>query len=314
MSPAVRLAGRLALRLTELVLLLVALSLLLFGLLRLAGDPALALAGADADPETIARVRAAWGLDQPLAAQLTRFVARTLALDFGPSITSGRSAIAVVMDALPATLGLAVLAILLSVAIGVPLGAWIGQTPERAPQRLAMETVVLIQGIPGFVVALLLIQLFAVGLGLLPMIGQSGPESWLLPVVSAALFLCPKLVRLIAGNVAAARGADWVRTARACGASEGEILRRHILPNALIGAIALVGAQFAFLAGGLLVIETLFAWPGIGRLLLQSTLTLDYPVIQAATVVITLLVALVNAATDALVALVDPRLRRPAAA
>ncbi|WP_194745681.1 ABC transporter permease [Thermaurantiacus tibetensis] len=314
MSLLARLARRLVARATELLLLLVALSLLLFGLLQLAGDPALALAGADADPETVAAVRSAWRLDRPLPEQALRFVERTLTLDFGTAIGSGQNALAAVGDALPATLGLAVLAILLSIIVGVPLGAWIGQAPERGPQRLVMEGVVLIQGTPGFVVALLLIQLFAVGLNLVPAIGQSGPSSWILPVVSVALFLCPKLIRMVAGNVAAARSADWVRTARAGGAGEADVLLRHILPNALIGAIALVGAQFAFLAGGLLVIETLFAWPGLGRLLLQATLTLDYPIIQAATVVITLLVAAVNALTDALVAIVDPRVRRPAAA
>jgi peptide/nickel transport system permease protein len=170
-----------------------------------------------------------------------------------------------------------------------------------------------LQGTPGFAVALVLVQVFAVSLGWVPAIGFSGPASWILPAVSLSIFLAPKLTRVVAANVGAARAEDYVRAARAGGATEREVLFRHILPNALLGAVALIGSQFAFLIGGVVVIETIFAWPGLGRLLVQSTLNLDFPVVQAAALTVAVLVYAVNALTDLVFVALDPRLRRPVA-
>jgi peptide/nickel transport system permease protein len=162
------------------------------------------------------------------------------------------------------------------------------------------------------VIALLLIHLFAIQLVWLPALGSSGLRSWILPAGSVAIFLAPKLVRLIEANVHEALKSNYVRTARAIGATDREILWRHAMPNALLGATALIGAQFAFLVTGLVIIETIFAWPGIGWLLVQSTINLDFPVVQTITTVVVLNVFLINTATEWLQRRLDPRLRHRA--
>jgi peptide/nickel transport system permease protein len=311
MTGIVRTIGR---RAGELALMLVSLSILLFLLLRATGDPATAIAGADADAETLAAVRSAYGFDRPLLEQLGLTLLRLARLDFGQSLASQQPALDAVLTAIPATLLLAGLAMLLTIAIALPLGAWIGHSPDRSPQRAASFLVYILQGTPGFAVALVLVQIFAVSLALLPAIGFAGPASWILPAVSLGTFLAPKLTRVVAANVAVATGEDYVRAARAGGATEREVLWRHVLPNALLGAVALIGSQFAFLIGGVVVIETIFAWPGLGRLLVQSTLNLDFPVVQAAAITVAILVYAVNTLTDLVFILLDPRLRRPVVA
>jgi len=298
----------------ELILLLIGLSTLLFLLLRATGDPATAIAGADADEEALTAIRAEYGFDLPLSVQLGRNLVRLSQGDFGASLASQQPALEAVLTAIPATLLLAALAMLLTIIIAIPAGAWIGHSPDRKPQRAAALLVYVMQGTPGFAVALVLVQVFAVSLGWVPAIGFSGPASWILPAVSLSLFLAPKLTRVVAANVGAARGEDYVRAARAGGATETEVLFRHILPNALLGAVALIGSQFAFLIGGVVVIETIFAWPGLGRLLVQSTLNLDFPVVQAAALTVAVLVYAVNALTDLAFIALDPRLRRKTAA
>jgi peptide/nickel transport system permease protein len=306
-------SGIIARRLGELLVLLVGLSTLLFGLLRATGDPATAIAGQDADEEALAAIRADYGFDAPLWVQLGRNLLRLARGDFGMSLASQQPALEAVLTAIPATLLLALLAMVLTVVIAIPAGAWIGAAPERRGQRATSVLVYVLQGTPGFAVALVLVQVFAVSLGWVPAIGFSGPASWVLPAVSLSVFLAPKLTRVVAANVGAARAEDYVRAARAGGASEREVLFRHILPNALLGAVALIGSQFAFLIGGVVVIETIFAWPGLGRLLVQSTLNLDFPVVQAAALTVAVLVYAVNALTDLVFVALDPRLRRPVA-
>ncbi|MCZ8130537.1 MAG: ABC transporter permease [Steroidobacteraceae bacterium] len=308
-----RLPGALA-WLRDLVVLVLGTLTLLFFLLRLAGDPAVVLAGPDATPEQIAEVRAELGLDRSLPAQYLAYVGNLLRLDFGTSLADGTPALAKVLTAYPASLLLGGLAMALTLAITIPLGAWLGAQPGGATRGGARAVLFALQGFPGFVIALLLIHVFAIELVWLPALGHSGPASWILPAVSVAMFLAPKLARMIEANVGAALSSGYVRTARAIGASEREVLWRHALPNALLGAIALVGAQFAFLVTGLVIIETIFAWPGIGWLLVQSTVNLDFPVIQAITLVVVITVFLVNSAAEWLQRRADPRTRPRAVA
>jgi peptide/nickel transport system permease protein len=306
-----RLARILARRLGELLLLLAVLSTLLFFLLRAAGDPAATLAGVDADAQTLAAVRAEYGFDQPLPSQYLRFMTHMARGDLGQSLATREPALDVVLYALPATVWLAVAAMALTILLAFPIGTWLGAAPERPARRAAAILLYVLQGTPGFVVALLLIQVFAVQTGWLPAIGRTGPASWILPCASLSLFLTPKLARVLAANVDQAMAEDYVRTARAGGAPEGVVLVRHVLPNALLGAVALIGSQFAFLLGGVVVIETIFAWPGLGRLLVQSTLNLDFPVVQAAALAVAVLVFIGNALTDVMFVVLDPRLRAP---
>jgi peptide/nickel transport system permease protein len=296
--------------LLDLALLLLGTVTLLFFLLRLTGDPAVVLAGPDATPTQIAEIRAAYGLDAGVLSQYLRYLGNLLRLDFGLSLADDTPALAKVFDALPATLLLGGLTMALTLFVSIPTGLWLGSTRRAGPARVVRAIVFVLQGFPGFVTALLLVQLFAIQLVWLPALGFSGPASWILPTVAVASFLAPKLIRLIEANTAAVLPSLFVRTAKANGVPDREILWRHVAPNALIGAVALLGAQFAFLVTGLVIIETIFAWPGIGWLLVQSTVTLDFPVVQAITFVVVVGVFLVNTATAAVQLWLDPRVRQ----
>ncbi|MDZ4318989.1 MAG: ABC transporter permease [Phenylobacterium sp.] len=300
-------------RASELLLMLAALISVLFLLLRATGDPAASIAGQDADPATIAAIRQAYGLDQSLAIQYLRYVERLAHGDFGVSLTSGDPALTMVMHALPGTLLLAGLAMAATILVGIPLGIWLGAASRTPGRRAVSMAIYVLQGTPGFVIALVLVQIFAISTDILPAMGFGGPQTWILPAASLSIYLAPKLARVLSVNIADAIEDDYVRTARSAGASPTRILLSHITPNALLGSVALIGSQFAHLIGGALVIETIFAWPGIGRLLVQSTLNLDFPVVQSAAIVIAILVFAANTATDAAFVILDPRLRERAA-
>jgi peptide/nickel transport system permease protein len=295
--------------LASLAVVLIATMTVLFFLVRLTGDPAILLAGPDASPVQLQQIREAYGFDRSLVEQYFVFLGRMLQLDFGRSLADGTPAFAKALSSYPATLFLAVMAMALNLAVSIPVGAWLGRRRDGAARQVVRLLLSVLQGFPGFVLALLLVNLFAVGLEWLPAIGYGGVSTWVLPVVSVASFLAPKLIRVIEANTQAALRSTYVRTARSIGASEQEILWRHVMPNALLGATALVGAEFAFVVTGLVIIETIFAWPGIGWLLVQSTLNLDFPVVQAITCIIVLSIFAVNSLTDALQRRLDPRLR-----
>ncbi len=296
-------------RAANLFIFLLGIVTLLFFLLQLTGDPAEVMLGDMGTPEQLELLRHQYGFDRPMIEQYGRYILRLAVLDFGISFEDEQPAIIVVLERLGPTLLLVSLAIIGTLGVSVPLGAWLGSRPD-APERQAAGAVVCIaQGVPGFVVALLLIQLFAVQLRWLPSIGYEGVLTWILPTLTLTSFLAPKLTRVIAANVSEAMREDYIRTARASGAGAASLLWRHALPNALLGATALVGAQFAFLISSSVITEMIFAWPGLGWLLVKSTTTLDFPVIQAAVFVIAILVFAVNAATEVLFSVIDPRLR-----
>ena len=315
-------------QLSRLLVLLFMVTTLLFFMLRLAGDPALVLAGNDASPEKLAAIRAQYGLDKPLLIQYFNYMLNLLQGDFGRSLASGEPAMGKVLTMLPATLLIAGLAMLISILIAIPLGAWLGFKPERPDRRAVSGIIFVFQGVPGFVTALIFIQVFAVNLRLLPSLGMEWgtieyinlfsnlsipipipSKTWILPSCSLAWFLMPSLTRVVAANTSEAMREDYIRTARAGGASGKSVLWRHALPNALLGAAALIGTQFAFLMGGAVITETIFAWPGIGWLLIESTQTLDFPVVQALAFCIAILVFIVNAITELSFQFLDPRLR-----
>ncbi len=296
-------------RLVDLLVLLVSVSTLLFFALRLAGDPTVVMAGSDATEAQLAAIRAQYGFDKSLPEQYLRYMASLARLDFGASLATGQSALGMILVKLPATLLLASLGFITTVAIAFPVGAFLGFRPDSAGRRLVALLVYVFQGVPGFVLALLLIQVFVVQLGLLPSFGYADPRTWILPSIALASFLAPKLCRVFAANVSEAMREDYIRRARAMGATPKEILWKEALPNALLGAASLLSVQFATLISGVVIIEVLFVWPGVGWQLLQSTLALDFPVIQAFAVVVAVLVFAINTATDLLLTVIDPRLR-----
>ncbi len=297
-------------RLIELLVLLVFVSSTLFFLLRFTGDPAAVLAGETGDQEQLELIRKQYGLDKPLPVQYAIFLVKMVQFDFGKSFANAQDALGLVFERLPTSFTLVLIAFTANLCLSIPMGAWLGSRPDRTGRKLASTFVFIAQGIPGYITGLLLIQLFAVELRWLPSIGNQGPQSWIMPAITLASFQAPQVIRVISANVAEAMREDYIRTARANGAGFSTLLWRHALKNAMLGATALIGAQVSFLLGGSVITEVIFAWPGLGRLLVTSVQTLDFPVVQAAVFMIAVFVYLAIMITDFVFLLIDPRLRR----
>lgn len=294
----------------QLVMLLFVILTLLFVLVRVTGDPAVVLAGDYANAATLDAIRDKYGLDDSIVHQYVRFWANAVTLDLGDSLRNRLPALELVMERMPATVLLTATGMAINLAIAVPAGVFIAASRFAPARRGLALSVFVAQGIPGYLAGLLLIQLFAVELRWLPSTGNTSTWSWVLPSLTIATFLAPKLIRVIAVNVGEAMGEDFVTMARAQGAGHWRLVARHALPNALLGATTLVGAQVATLLNGIVITETIFGWPGVGRLLLNSVLFLDFPVVQAVVLVTTVLVFLSNSIADKALELIDPRLRR----
>lgn len=295
-------------RLVQLVLVLLLVSTVLFVLLRLSGDPAVMLAGPNASPELVAAIHHELGLDASLPTQYVTFLSGVVHLDFGTSITTGQDALTVVFDHLPYTVLLAAASLAIALAVGGVLGLWSGTSRRRAPSALAHGLALLAQSVPSFWLGTILVFVFAVRLHWLPSFGSGGISHLILPAVTLAAWPLAKTMLLLRGSVQEVESEDYVRTARAKGLPRGRRTRRHVLPNALTAVASVAGMDFAELLGGAVITETVFAWPGIGQLLLQSVSHRDYPVVQATVFVVAVLVVLVNMTVDLLYRLLDPRL------
>ena len=297
-------------RLLQLIVLLGTISTTLFLLLRLSGDPAVLLAGEGAGPETIEAIRADYGFDKPLIQQYIMFILDVLRLDFGNSLVNSQPALGFVLSYLPSTLRLTFLAILFNSLLAIPVGVWLGAKPTQRRRKLLSTVVSVAQGTPAYVIALLLIQVFSVWLGWLPSIAGTGTWAWVLPTATLSFALAPNLIRVVAASVEDTTRQDYFRTARANGAGPRTLLMKHSLPNALLSTTSLLGAQFAFLLSGALITEFIFAWPGLGLILVQSITNLDFPTIQATVFVVAYLVFFVNLIMDQIFRFADPRLRK----
>jgi peptide/nickel transport system permease protein len=280
-----------------------------FVLLHLAGDPLAGLMPPGATPEVQAQIRHANGLDRPLPAQYLDFVAGAMHGDFGDSWRQGRPALIAVLERLPATLMLATLAIALAVAIGAPLGVAAAARPGSAWDVAARSTALLGQAIPAFWLGTMLILVFAVDLGWVPSSGLSGPAGFALPALSLAAYPAATLTRLLRAAMIEILSADYIRTARAKGLLRSRILLGHALRNAALPAIAFTGLQAGFLLGGAVIVEGVFAFPGMGGLALDAVATRDIPLVGAFVWVVAILILAVNLLTDAIAVMLDPRLR-----
>lgn len=280
-----------------------------FVLVHLAGDPTAGFTAPGASAEDRQRVRERYGLDDPLPVQYVTYLSNAARGDLGESWRAGRPALDAVLERLPATLKLTGAALVLSLSIAVPLGLLAGARPHGALDATAGVVALFGQAIPGFFLATVLILVFAVELGWAPSSGGQGWQSLLLPAVALALFPAALMIRLLRGSVMEAMNAEHIRTARGKGLTEPSILRGHALRNAALPVLAFAGVQAGFLLGGAVVIEGVFAYPGIGQLALNAVADRDLPVIQAVTIVIALGIVLVNTLVDVAARVIDPRLR-----
>ena len=313
-------------RIGQSLLILLVMSLLVFAGVYAIGNPVDILIGPQADQQDIQRTVAALGLDQPLWRQYLLFLGHALQGDLGTSFVHGTSAIGLILARMPATLELAGFAIVLAVGLGIPLGLWAGLRPDGWSDRIIMGLSVLGFSMPTFWVGLMLIMLCSVQLGWLPSSGRGEVVSWLglpfsfwtldglrhllLPGLTLALLNLAMIVRLTRSGAREAMQQEYVRYARAKGLSEGRIIGIHVLKNILIPIVTVTALQFGSIIAFAIVTETIFAWPGMGKLIIDSIQMLDRPVIVAYLLVTVTLFVLLNLAVDLLYGVLDPRVGR----
>ena len=318
-------------RLLQTLLVLFGVSLMTFALIHMTpGDPVLVMLGTDATPSELERLRHLLGLDQPLYVQYVQYLGHLLTGQMGDSIFQHQPVSKLIGDRLPATVELTVAAMLIAVIVGMLTGVISAIRPYSAFDVTAMFIALAGVAMPVFWLGMLAILLFSLQLGWLPSFGRGEPfiqaiQYWfrtgdpadvvdslkhlVLPALTLGAFSAALISRLVRSSLLEVLGQDYVRTARAKGIAQLPVIVRHALPNALIPVVTVIGLQVGTLLGGAVLAETIFAWPGIGRLLIQAISQRDYPLVQGIVIVTALVVSLINLAVDLLYAAINPRVR-----
>ena len=312
-------------RLLQSLVVLFVMSLLVFLGVYAIGNPVDILINPQADQAEIERVTAALGLDQPVWVQYWHFLGNALAGDLGKSFAANVPAIQLILQRMPATLELALTAMVIAIVLGLPLGLWAGLKPDSVAAKTIMAGSILGFSLPTFWVGLMLIMVFAVQLGWLPSTGRGqtvevlglhlsvltwdGIRHILMPALNLALFKLALLIRLTRAGTREAMLQDYVRFARAKGLTEERVVRVHVLKNILIPIVTVVGLEFGSVLAFAIITETIFAWPGMGKLLIDSINVLDRPVIVAYLLIIVFIFVVINLVVDVLYSALDPRVR-----
>jgi len=294
-------------RLAQAAFVLIGVSFTVFALSHLSGDPVSLMVGPTATQADIDALRQSMNLDRPFFAQYAAFLGGVLRGDFGTSLWQHQPAIKLVLERFPYTIQLASAALLLALVVAVPLGILSAVFRNSFLDRLAIGASLIGQSVPGFWLGLLLILLFSVTLRMLPTGGSGGLKHLILPAVTLAAFTMGRIARLVRTNMLDILGSDPLRTARAKGLREFTVVIKHGLRNAAIPIVTLIGLDASALLGGAVITETIFAWPGLGRLVLQAISQRDFPLVQAATLCIAVIVVGVNLIVDLSYSLLDPR-------
>lgn len=296
-------------RLNHLFWVLLAVSILVFLLVYLSGDPVRLLAPLDAKPEDVERIRVLYGLDKPLPVQYWNFLVKAVQGDMGDSFRYNQPALDMVMDKLPATIRLALFSLVLTILVGIPLGLWAGSHPNSVVDWLVSILTFISISIPSFWLGILLILVFADRLRWLPPSGDATFRHMLLPGITLSVYSIGLLSRLVRATLIDVMQHDYIRTARAKGLRERIVLYRHALRNTMIPTVTVLGLQLGALLGGSVVVESVFAWPGVGWLMLQGIQNRDLPLVRAVVLVIGLGFVLINLIVDLLYSRLDPRIR-----
>ena len=273
------------------------------------GDPVEQMLGEGAAPGELTQLRHSLGLDMSLPAQYGHYLSQLVHGDLGTSLKFQAPVRRIIFERYPATLQLAFLALLVCAAIAVPAGVLAAHRRGTGADRAVGVFTLFGLAIPNFALGPLLILLFSIELGFLPVSGRGGLAYYILPAATLGAALAAILTRMVRGSMLEELSSDYVRTARAKGLSTGAVLFRHAFRNALIPIITILGLQFGTLLAGTIVTETIFSWPGIGRLTVQAISSRDYPLLQGCILVIAVSYVVVNLLTDLLYTLIDPRVR-----
>ena len=284
-------------------------TLVTFFFLHLTGDPVGMLLPADASREDIQRMVKLFGFDQPLYVQFIRFLAGVVRGDFGNSIRQDEPALGLVLERLPATLELTLAAMAIAVLVAFPAGILSASRRGGLIDQGAMLFALIGQSVPNFWLGIMLILVFSVTLGWLPPFGRGGPENLILPAFTLSMYSMARTARLIRSGMIEVLSQDYIRTAYAKGLARWTVLWRHALRNALIPAVTVLGLDLAHLLGGAIITETIFAWPGVGRLTISAIFARDYPIVQAAVFLVAVGYTGVNLLVDILYAYINPKVR-----
>ena len=312
-------------RLLQSVAVLLVMSLIVFVGVYAIGNPVDILISPQADQAEIERVTAALGLDRPVWVQYWHFLTSALAGDLGKSFAANVPAIQLILQRMPATVELALTAMVIAIVLGLPLGLWAGLKPDSAAAKAIMAGSILGFSLPTFWVGLMLIMVFSVQLGWLPSTGRGqtvevlglhlsiltwdGIRHILMPALNLALFKLALLIRLTRAGTREAMLQDYVRFARAKGLTEERVVRVHVVKNILIPIVTVAGLEFGSVLAFAIITETIFAWPGMGKLLIDSINVLDRPVIVAYLLIIVFIFVVINLVVDVLYSALDPRVR-----
>ena len=300
---------QLVVRLGQTVVSLLGMSLLIFILVRASGDPVDLMRTSTTTDAEIANIRAQWGLDKSYPEQYWVFLSGMAQGDLGKSLIQRRPVTTMIGEALPNSLSLAVLSFILGIGLALVLGVMAATRRDGWLDNGVKFLAILGQALPGFWVAIVAIYIFSVNWHLLPTAGVGGPEHYVLPVLTLAFFLLPGMMRLVRSSMLDVLGSEYVKLARIKGLPERTVIWKHALRNALIAPLTAAGAIFASLITGAVILETVFAWPGVGRLMVTAVSGRDFPVVQGITIMVAVVVLLVNLLVDIAYAYVDPRIR-----
>ena len=273
------------------------------------GDPVLQMLGQDARAEDLAQLRHTLGLDQPIGVQYVHYLEGLARGDWGRSLRYSAPVRPIVLQRFPATLELSLASLAVCLAIAIPAGVFSARRRGSGSDRATSFFTLLGLSVPNFALGPILILVFSIEIGWLPVSGRGGIGHLILPAATLGAALAAILTRMVRGSMIEELSSDYVRTARAKGITERAVLFRHAFPNALIPVITIVGLQFGSLLAGTIVTETIFSWPGIGRLAVQAISARDYPLLQGCILIIAVSYVAVNLLTDLVYAIIDPRVR-----
>ncbi|ROZ79755.1 ABC transporter permease [Ramlibacter sp. WS9] len=312
-------------RMLQALLVVIAMTVIVFAAINVIGDPVAILVAPDADQAERTRVIASLGLDQPLWRQYFTFIGGALRGDMGKSFVFGEPALQVILQRMPATLELAISAMVLAILIGIPCGLYAGLRPDSPVSKTLMAGSILGFSLPSFWVGLLLIMVFAVQFGVLPASGrgetrelfgiqwsfftEDGLKHLLLPALNLALFKISLVMRLVRAGVREVMPQEFIKFARAKGLTETRVIGVHVLKNLLIPVVTVIGLEFGSVIAFSVVTESIFAWPGMGKLIIESINHLDRPMVVAYLMIVVLLFVTINLVVDFLYTLLDPRVR-----
>ncbi len=296
-------------RLIQSLYVVLGLSLLVFLILHLTGDPALVILPPYATRQEIAAFREKMGFNDPIYVQYLRFLGKAARGDFGSSFIQGQPALALVLERMPATVELSVAAMVFSVMLAVPAGILAALQKDRLLDYLSMVLALLGQSMPAFWLGLMLLMFFAVGLDLLPVSGRGTPAHLILPAITLGSFVAARIARLTRSEMLEVLGQEFIRTARAKGLRELAVVGKHAFKNSVVPVLTIVALELGTILGGAVITETIFSWPGVGRLMVDSISDRDFPVVQAGVFLIAVIFVVINLIVDILYAYLDPRIR-----